>query len=90
MSTKEMAYSILEQLSEEQLKGFIALFSGVYPNKDDNDAQARRDEAFRNLESLRISVPDFDEKKKSLTSTGRKGLVYGDPCRYKCTDRLHS
>ena len=64
MSTKEMAYSILEQLSEEQLKGFIALFSGVYPNKDDNDAQARRDEAFRNLEALRISVPDFDEKKE--------------------------
>ena len=64
MSTKEMAYSILEQLSEEQLKGFIALFSGVYPNKDDNDAQARRDEAFRNLEALRISVSDFDEKKE--------------------------
>ena len=35
MSTKEIAYNIIEQLSEEQLKGFIALFQGVYPTKDD-------------------------------------------------------
>lgn len=28
MSTKELAYSILDSLSEEQLKGFIMLFSG--------------------------------------------------------------
>ena len=54
----------MERLSEEQLKGFIALFSDVYPNTEDSDAQARRDEAFINLEALRISVPDFDEKKE--------------------------
>ena len=64
MSTKEIAYSILERLSEEQLKGFIALFSSIYPDTENNDAQARRDEAFRNLETLRISAPDFDEKKE--------------------------
>lgn len=28
MSTKELAYSILDSLSEEQLRGFIMLFSG--------------------------------------------------------------
>ena len=64
MSTKEIAYSILERLSEEQLKGFIALFSGVYPDKDDNDAQARRDEAFQRLEKMRRPMPNLDEKKE--------------------------
>lgn len=31
MSTKEMAYSILEQLTEEQLIGFVLLFVKYYP-----------------------------------------------------------
>lgn len=62
MSTKEIAYSILEQLSEEQLKGFIALFQGVYPTKDDD--QAKRDEAFGKLQSMRKRIPDLDEKKE--------------------------
>lgn len=31
MSTKELAYSILDSLSEEQLKGFIMLFSESNP-----------------------------------------------------------
>ena len=55
-----MAYQIFEQLSEEQLKGFIAMFREIYPVKDDE--QKVRDEAFETLESLRRSVPDFDEK----------------------------
>lgn len=33
MSTKELAYSILDSLSEEQLKGFIMLFSGNVETK---------------------------------------------------------
>ena len=64
MSTKEIAYSILEQLSEEQLKGFIALFSGVYPNKDDNDDMAERRAAFERLEKMCRPIPDLDEKKE--------------------------
>ncbi len=56
-----MAYQIFEQLNEEQLKGFIAMFREIYPVKDDE--QKIRDEAFETLESLRRSVPDFDEKR---------------------------
>ena len=63
MSTRELAHSILEQLTEEQLKGFIALFGGIYQPSDSTDDRARREEAFRGLESMRRSVPDFDEKK---------------------------
>lgn len=64
MSTRELAYSIFEQLTEEELEGFVALFRRVHPPKnDDSAAQARRDEAFRRLEKLRKNIPDFDEKK---------------------------
>lgn len=33
MSTREMAYSIFQQLNEEQLKGFIAMFRDFYPSQ---------------------------------------------------------
>ena len=57
-----MAYQIFEQLNEEQLKGFIAMFREIYPVKDDE--QKIRDEAFETLESLRRSVPDLKKKKE--------------------------
>ena len=63
MSTKEIAYSIIEQLTEEELEGFVTLFSRVHRPQTDSDDQARRDEAFKTLESLRKNIPDFDEKK---------------------------
>lgn len=63
MSTREIAYSIFEQLTEEQLKGFIALFSGIYSPSDSDDDQERRDEAFNITQSLRLNIPDFDEEK---------------------------
>ncbi len=62
MSTKEIAYKIIEQLSEEQLKGFIALFQGVYPTKDDD--MAKRRAAFERLEKMCKYIPDLDEKKE--------------------------
>ena len=62
MSTRDMAYSIFSRLSEEQLKGFIALFRDVYPIDDED--QKRRDEAFKKLQALRRNVPDFDEEKE--------------------------
>ena len=31
MSTKEIAYTILDNLNEEQLKAFVALFKDYYP-----------------------------------------------------------
>ena len=63
MSTKEMAYSILEHLSEEQLKAFVELFKSFYQNEDLE--QAERDTAFKRLESLRRpGTHDIDEKKE--------------------------
>jgi len=62
MSTKEIAYTILDNLNEEQLKAFVALFKDYYPNEDIE--QARRDEAFRKLESMRKRVIGLDDKKE--------------------------
>ncbi len=62
MNTRETAYSIFKQLSEEQLKGFIAMFQSFYPVKE--DSQARRDAAFDRLESLRKHIPELDKAKE--------------------------
>lgn len=63
MSTRELAYSIFEQLTDEELEGFVALFRRIHPPKEENIDRKKRDEAFNTLESLRKNVPDFDEKK---------------------------
>ena len=60
MSTREMAYSIFEQLTEEELEGFVALFRRVHPPKDD-DMEERR-AAFARMESVCRYIPDLDEK----------------------------
>ena len=62
MSTREIAYSIFEQLSEEELQGFIALFRKMYPPK--NDDMAERREAFERMKSVCRYIPELDEKKQ--------------------------
>ena len=62
MSTKELAYNFFSQLNEEQLKGFIAMFKGMYP-VDENSEQNKND-AFEKLQALRRTIPDLDEKKE--------------------------
>ena len=62
MSTKEIAYSIFEQLSETELQGFIALFSKLYPPKDDDLTERRA--AFERMEKLCRYIPELDEKKE--------------------------
>jgi len=62
MSAKEIAYEIINRLSEKQLQGFIALFRDMYP-VDDDDAK-KREIAFENLQKLRRNIPDIDEKKE--------------------------
>ena len=62
MSTKELAYSIFSRLSEEQLKGFIAMFKGLYP-VDEENLQSKTD-AFEKLQALRRTIPDLDENKE--------------------------
>ena len=62
MSTREMAYSIFEQLTENELQGFIALFSRAFPPKDDDLAVRRA--AFERMEELCRYIPDLDEMKE--------------------------
>ncbi len=62
MSTRDIAAEILNQLTEEQLKGFIALFHDILPAKD-NDS-AKREAAFDRLSKMRRHIPDLDEKKE--------------------------
>ncbi len=62
MSTRDIAYSIFQQLTEEELQGFIALFKRIYPPKTDD--MSERYEAFEKLEKLCKYIPDLDEKKE--------------------------
>lgn len=45
MSTKEIAYSIIDNLSEEQLSAFVSLFSlaAEIPNKETEEAMLEAD-----------------------------------------------
>ena len=66
MSTREMAYSIIDQFTDEELEGFVSLFSKVHPPEIEEYDQAARDEAFNIVESIRKKVnvpPDFDPEK---------------------------
>ncbi len=62
MSTRDIAAEILNRLTEEQLKGFIALFHDILPAKE--DYSAKRKAAFDRLSRMRKYIPDLDEKKE--------------------------
>ena len=62
MSTREVAYSILDQLTETELQGFIALFSKAYPPKEDDMAVRRA--AFERLEKMCRPMPGLDPEKE--------------------------
>ena len=62
MSTREIAYSIFEQLSEEELMRFIALFGKAY--QAPNDDMAERRAAFERMKSIIRPIPGLDEKKE--------------------------
>lgn len=62
MSTREMAYSIFEQLSEEQLKEFIAMFRDIYPVKDEELTEKQR--ALKELNGLIRHIPNLDDEKE--------------------------
>lgn len=62
MSTRELAYSIFEQLTEEELLGFVALFRKAYPPKNDDMTERLKD--FEELEMMRKPISDLDEKKE--------------------------
>ena len=61
MNTKEQAYRIIDRLDDEQLTGFVSLFSMVL--NDIDSEQVKRDIAFEKLQKLRKNVQTFDDKK---------------------------
>lgn len=74
MSTREKALSIFNKLNERQLEGFIAMYNGIFTVEDESceeqSEQAKRDEAFDELEQIRKTIKpvsaDFDEKAEYL------------------------
>lgn len=61
MSTREMAYKIIEYLTEEQLQEFVDVYGAIYL---EDKAQEERNNAFIQLQSLRKSVPNFNEEEE--------------------------
>ena len=49
MSTKEMAYNILNQFSEEELKRFVAYFGVIYPIQKQETELTEKQKAFQEL-----------------------------------------
>lgn len=41
MSTKEIAYRIIDSFSDEQLEGFVLLFKGLIPSVDEPNEETR-------------------------------------------------
>ena len=73
VSTRDIAFSIFQQLSEDELKGFIALFRKAYPPKNDNMAERRA--AFERMKRVCRSIPGLDEEKELAEYREEK---YGD------------
>lgn len=59
MSTREIAFNIFNHLTEEQLQGFIQLFSGLY--SDTGTDSDRKMAAFEELEKLRTPMQVDEE-----------------------------
>lgn len=73
MSTKEIAYTIFEKLSEEQLKGFIAMFKEYYPAVDEQKDQQLQSDAFIRLNSMiRPGTHSITDDKKELEEYRRE------------------
>lgn len=68
MSTRDIAYSIFNRLSEKQLEGFIALFSDASSIKSSNDFSEsdikKGMTAFNRLQRMIKEIPDLDYDKE--------------------------
>ena len=72
MSTKEYAYSLIDSMTEEQLKGFILLFGGLaggseVPNEETYEAISEVEDMKRHPEKYK-SYDDVDQMFKELLS----------------------
>lgn len=70
MSTREIAYSILDRLSDEQIAAFIMLFGGYIssdeiPNEDTLEALSEVEEMKKNPNEFK-GYTDVDEMMKEL------------------------
>ncbi len=70
MSTREIAYSILDRLSDEQIAAFIMLFGGYIssdeiPNEDTLEALSEVEEMKKNPDEFK-GYTDVDEMMKEL------------------------
>ena len=66
MSTREIAYNIFQQLTEEQLKGFIAMFKDYFvqtQNNENSEINERR-EILESIQELFRPMPDLDYEKE--------------------------
>lgn len=63
MSTREIAHSIIDGFTEEELEKFVAGYRKEPPISEEEDL-ARRRAAFEELQKLRRYMPDLDEKKE--------------------------
>lgn len=57
-----MAYNILNQFSEEELKRFVAYFGVIYPIQKQETELTEKQKAFQELSGLIKHIPDIDEK----------------------------
>ncbi|MDE7120730.1 MAG: hypothetical protein K2O42_01040 [Oscillospiraceae bacterium] len=74
MSTREIAYHIFEQLTEE-LERFIAIFGHLHPVQDSQDSDmTERRIVFERLEKMCRPIPDLDEK-KNWQNTKKKNMT---------------
>ena len=97
MSTIEIAHSILNRFSEEELNRFIAYFGIIYPVSDTDEIKETSDfpefeaptdditerrAAFERIEQLRRPMPDLDEKSELASYREEK---YGNGTLYMST-----
>ena len=66
MSTRDIAYSIFNQLNEQQLEGFINMFSRFFPTTENTstDKSDSRLAAFAELDAMTKKVNDLDYEKE--------------------------
>lgn len=71
MSTREMAISIIDGMTEEQREAFVVMFGGHIPKETEsaaevNDLDEKR-KAFLEIKKMRKKAPDdFDYKKELM------------------------
>ena len=64
MSNRDLAIRIVDQMNEEQLIGFIAMFERFYHVRKGTDEDIEKKQAFERLEKMIRPIPDLDEEKE--------------------------